>query len=159
MYVLDKDLQAGHKIDKWSERARIGIYLVQSPQHAKNVALVLSATTGLTSPQFHCKADPTFQTMRKRFGNHNIITAWQHSCHFLHGKSPVSARAMNRQVGELVNETISVSPTDKTQSADNYTQRASPELRKRWKLIHFFLEKQLSQRRKSFKPKETTQAN
>jgi hypothetical protein len=26
-------------------------------------------------------------------------------------------------------------------------------------LIHFFLEKQLSQRRKSFKPKETTQAN
>jgi hypothetical protein len=43
-------MQAGKKIDKWAERASVGIYLGRSSQHARTVALVLSKTTGLTSP-------------------------------------------------------------------------------------------------------------
>ena len=61
VYVLDSALQASAAIhDKWKERARIGVYLGQSPLHPRNVALVLDVTTGLVSPQFHVKFDPSF---------------------------------------------------------------------------------------------------
>jgi hypothetical protein len=49
-YVLHNAMVAGKKIDKWSERTRVHIYLGRSPQHARTGALVLSLTTGLASP-------------------------------------------------------------------------------------------------------------
>jgi hypothetical protein len=52
MYVPHNAMAAGKKLDKWSERTRVGVYLGKSSQHARTVALVLSLTTGLTSPQF-----------------------------------------------------------------------------------------------------------
>jgi hypothetical protein len=79
VYVLDNDMQA-EKIDKWAERARVGINLGRSSQHARTVALVLSMTTGLTSPQFHVKFDPTFQTLRKSFGGRSPPSGWQAKC-------------------------------------------------------------------------------
>ena len=48
VYVLDNALQAGKKIHKWSEWARVGIYVGQR-------ALVLNKDTGLVSLQFHVK--------------------------------------------------------------------------------------------------------
>ena len=85
IYVLDNDLQAGKKIDKWAERVRVGIYLGSSPQHARSVALVLSLSTGLTSPQFHFKTDSAFRTMRASFGDgiNGPKSLWQEKCHFL----------------------------------------------------------------------------
>jgi hypothetical protein len=82
VYVLNAKLQAGKKIDKWSDRARVGIYLGRSPQHARNIAVVLSLTTGLASPQFHVKVDTTFQTIRKAFGGMFPKSQWQEKCHF-----------------------------------------------------------------------------
>lgn len=67
VYVLDNSLQAGKKIEKWQVRTRVGIYLGHSPQHACTVTLVLNKDTGLVSPQFHVKFDPSFQTMRRSF--------------------------------------------------------------------------------------------
>jgi hypothetical protein len=61
----------------------VGIYLGQSPQHVRTVALVLSLTTGLTSPQFHVKFDPTIQTMRKRFSSQPASSLWQAKCGFV----------------------------------------------------------------------------
>ena len=46
MYVLSEALQSGKPHHKWKERARIGIYLGQSPIHNRNVALVLHRHTG-----------------------------------------------------------------------------------------------------------------
>lgn len=83
VYVLDSDLASGKKIDKWSERARVGIYLGRSSQHARTVALVLSLSTGLTSPQFHLKVDSTFQTMRASFGHQPPQSQWQKKCGFV----------------------------------------------------------------------------
>jgi hypothetical protein len=60
VYVLSNAMQAGRKIDKWSECTRVGIYLGASPQHARTVALVLSLTTGLASPQFNFSNDEAF---------------------------------------------------------------------------------------------------
>ena len=44
---------------------RIGIYLGRSPQHNKNVALVMNRTNGLVSPQFHVAFDTTFNTVKQ----------------------------------------------------------------------------------------------
>ena len=83
VYVLDSDMQAGKKLSKWSDRARVGIYLGHSPQHARTVALVLSLTTGLVSPQFHVRMDPTFHTLRSIFGGSSPPSQWQNKCHFV----------------------------------------------------------------------------
>ena len=87
VYVLDNNLQAGKKINKWSERSRVGIYVGQSPSHARSVSLVLNKDTALTSPQYHLKVDPTFTTMRQSFGNAPLPTKWQQAAGFLQGKT------------------------------------------------------------------------
>lgn len=48
-YVLDDALQQGQRRPtggKWTEHARIGLYLGRSPQHSRNVALILNLSTG-----------------------------------------------------------------------------------------------------------------
>ncbi len=64
-YILQSPLQQGQKVRKWEDRARIGIYLGPSPQHAKSVALVLSLTTGNVSPQYHIQFNDLFETVTK----------------------------------------------------------------------------------------------
>ena len=57
VFVLDNALQGGRGIfHKWKQRSKVGIYLGRSPQHGRNVALVLDRMTGLVSPQFHVNA-------------------------------------------------------------------------------------------------------
>jgi hypothetical protein len=83
VYVLNHDLQAGKKIPKWEERAQVSVFLSHSPKHAHTVSLVLSLTSGLTSPQFHCVYDNAFQTMRRSFGSDPPISKWQQACGFI----------------------------------------------------------------------------
>ena len=42
VYVLKDKLQNLNSVGKWNQRARIGIYLGQSPRHAQSIALVLN---------------------------------------------------------------------------------------------------------------------
>eukprot|EP00957_Ditylum_brightwellii_P192691 14672369-Ditylum_brightwellii.AAC.1 len=55
VFVLDSDLQTDHSIGppEWNPRARVGVYLGNSPVHAGNVALVLNLQTGHVSLQYH----------------------------------------------------------------------------------------------------------
>ena len=62
-YVLDNALQSGQGVPKWKQRARLGIYLSPSPNHARTVALVLNPCTGHVSPQFHIKFDDFFESV------------------------------------------------------------------------------------------------
>ena len=64
-YVLQADIQAGKKGRKWQDCSRIGVYISASPQHAQSVALILSLSTGLVSPQFHVSFDDLFETTTK----------------------------------------------------------------------------------------------
>jgi len=76
VYVLDQALQSpGAKFPKWQERARVGIYLCHSSQHASSVALVLNTQTGLVSPQFHLVYDDNFDTVAK---DAKFQSLWQH---------------------------------------------------------------------------------
>ena len=65
-YVLDNALQGNHGAPKWKQRARLGVYLGPSPNHARSVALVLNPRTGHVSPQFHVKFDDFFETVRDK---------------------------------------------------------------------------------------------
>ena len=56
-------MQQGKPHGKWKERARVGVYLGQSPHHNKNVALVLDRNTGYVSPQFHVRFDNQFDSV------------------------------------------------------------------------------------------------
>lgn len=78
VYVLDNDLQLKKPFHKWKERSRVGIYIGQSPIHSRNVALVLDRETGLVSPQFHVKYDPTFISVKED----NLPCKWQIACGF-----------------------------------------------------------------------------
>ena len=81
-YVLDNAQQATGKGNKWSERARIGVYIGRSPQHACSVSLILNLQTGLVLPQYHVKLDPSFQTVRKQLGAYPTESLWQEKCGF-----------------------------------------------------------------------------
>ena len=52
-YVLDARLCNEGRVPKWNPRARRGIYLGMSPEHASNVALIYNPSTGYVSPQYH----------------------------------------------------------------------------------------------------------
>lgn len=78
-YVLNDKLAAGKSIKKWHKRARLGIYLGRSPNHAQSVALILNLNTGLVSPQFHIAYDDLFETVKE--GDHYDST-WQNATHF-----------------------------------------------------------------------------
>ena len=66
VYVLENSLQSGKSAGKWNPRSRVGIYLGQSPRHARSVSLVLNPRTGLVSPQWHVKHDEMFETVINR---------------------------------------------------------------------------------------------
>jgi hypothetical protein len=77
VYALDGRLQNRQKIDKWDPRARLGIYLGNSPMHAKTCGLILSLRTGLVSPQFHIEYDNLFETTRGVQSHDLPSSLWQ----------------------------------------------------------------------------------
>ena len=62
-FVLDPKLQDGGHIPKFEPRARQGLNLGWSPNHASTVPLILNLTTGNVSPQFHVVFDDWFTTV------------------------------------------------------------------------------------------------
>ena len=91
VYVLDEKLQSNKPHNKWENRARVGIYLGQSPIHNRNVALVLNRHTGHVSPQFHVRFDSSFHTLQQE----QLSSTWQVSTHFMEAK-----RAGQTKVGQ-----------------------------------------------------------
>jgi hypothetical protein len=65
------------------DRARVGINLGFSPQHARHVHLILSLTTGCVSPQFHCKFDNHFMTLQQY---QQPMSLWQEKAQFVQQK-------------------------------------------------------------------------
>ena len=93
VYVLYNALVAGKSLPKWEERARVGIYLVPSPLHARSVALILSLTIGLLSPQFHVVFDDHFQNFHKNVpGSLLFNSEWQRLAGFDLDTVPTSSK-------------------------------------------------------------------
>ena len=84
VYVLASNLKFRHIHHKWKERERVGIYLGISLQHSQNVALVIDRNTGLVSPQFHLRFDPSFHT----FKQDKLDSKWQLRAEFVTQREP-----------------------------------------------------------------------
>ena len=102
-YVLAQPLQTTANIfHKWKERSTVGIYLGRSPQHAREIALVLNLETGLVSPQFHVKIDSTFKTL-KDIGNLMPSIQWHTKSGLVHvtkSEQPLNTNS-NETEGEI----------------------------------------------------------
>ena len=91
-YVLDNALQSGQGAPKWKERARLGVYLGPSPNHARSVALVLNPRTGHVSPQFHVKFDDFFETVQSKSTDLDTPDpAWKYLSGFAAKKGTIKA--------------------------------------------------------------------
>ena len=73
VYVLDNNLQSGKSLPKWKPRARVGIYLGQSREHASNVSYVLNPSTDHISPQYHVIYDDDFATVSAQTDFQKVI--------------------------------------------------------------------------------------
>jgi hypothetical protein len=78
-YVLNDNLASGKSIPKWHKRARLGVYLGRSPNHAQSIALVMNLATGLMSPHYHMKFDDLFETVKEQATYPN---RWKVATHF-----------------------------------------------------------------------------
>ena len=117
VFVLDNALQQNKPFNKWKRRSRVGIYLGQSPQHGRNIALVLDRTTGLVSPQHHVAYDRHFQTVQRD----HLDTQWQVKAGFLSQRESEKAKLpttlltvptpTNKRMVTLENDNLS--PKDK----------------------------------------------
>ncbi len=82
-YVLVQDLQTDMAIHhKWKLHLQVGAYLGCSPQHTRDISLVLNLDTGQVSPQFHVKLDSNFHTLREKQAQ-MPPSSWQIKCSFV----------------------------------------------------------------------------
>ena len=95
VYVLNSKLANGKKAAKWEDRTRVAIYLGKSQNHARSVSLVLSLTTGMVSPQYHCKFDDLFQTVSGKGVQQVPVSKWQQKAFFV-SDPEVAARVINQ---------------------------------------------------------------
>jgi hypothetical protein len=118
-YVLDSDLQAGKRAgSKWKDRARLGINLGFSPQHARSVHLILSLTTGCVSPQFHCKFDTHFSTLQEF---QQPTSLWQEKAKFVtKQESPCEHDTSTYQTHGTSTTATSVHPREDLNPQDDF---------------------------------------
>lgn len=84
---------------KWDGRATVGLYLGQSPHHARSVAMVLNLTTGYVSPKFHVKWDDHFFTVRDTLNKEH--SRWQRATGFSTQPGPTIRTRRSPDTDEL----------------------------------------------------------
>ena len=109
VYVLENDLQGQRPFHKWKQRSKAGVYIGKSPQHGRNVALVLDRDTGLVSPQFHVAFDPTFDTIKQITNKSN----WQNKAGFVAQREATipTAKTKPAPIARCVNPPTTRAPT------------------------------------------------
>ena len=64
VYVLEYSPQSQKSYHKWSDRARVGIFMCHYPHYSNSVPLVFNMQSSNISPQFHCIYDDNFNTFK-----------------------------------------------------------------------------------------------
>jgi hypothetical protein len=90
VFALSNELASGSSLPKWIPRCRLGIHLGPSSEHAQNVCLVLNPNTGLVSPQFHCRFDDFFESVRFQSPKLTVPTTWKSLSKLTQGNTSTS---------------------------------------------------------------------
>jgi hypothetical protein len=77
VFALQNELSSGGTIPHWSPCAQLGVNLGPSPSHACNVFLILNLHRGCVSPQFHCRFNDFFETVKHGGPDISIPSIWQ----------------------------------------------------------------------------------
>ena len=77
VFALQNEFASGGSIPHWSPCARLGVNLGPSPSHARNINSVMNLHTGYISPQFHCRFDDFFETVKHGGPDVSVPLAWQ----------------------------------------------------------------------------------
>ncbi len=107
VFALQTALAAGSTIPKGSPRARLGLNLGQSPMHARTVHLVLNLSTGLVSPQYHCRFDDFFETTKYGAADVAVSSTWQQLAGFYCATDVNSPSSTPKLHGDILRETPS----------------------------------------------------
>jgi hypothetical protein len=83
--ALNNSLASNKALPRWDPRARLGLNLVPSPTHARNVHLVLNLTSGLVSLQFHVRFNDFFETCKYGVTDGGVASTWQRLSGFKRG--------------------------------------------------------------------------
>jgi hypothetical protein len=75
IYQLDSGLANGKSLNKWKSWVQLGINLGPSPSHVRSMALVLNPLQGW--PQFLCKVDNFFKTVRPSVDSNPLPIEWK----------------------------------------------------------------------------------
>ena len=127
-YVLDNALQSGQGAPKWKERARLGVHLGPSPNHARSVALVLNPRTGHVSPQFHIKFDDFFETVQTKWTDLDAPDpAWKYLSGFATKKGTAKADDKGGLDGLLAPRRGATAVTPQPQASAQRDQTEGPQ--------------------------------
>ena len=116
--ILEDNLQQQKPFHKWKERAKVGVYLGKSPQHSRNVDLVLDRHTGLVSPQFHLSFDPMFETVTEDI----FDSLWQRKAGFV-----ATLEQSKKLQSKKDKKKAAASERDKSARQQKGTKRSRPE--------------------------------
>jgi hypothetical protein len=92
VFLLLNELASGNSLPKWSLCCQLGIHLGPSLNHAWNVYLVLNPITQLVSPQYHCRFDNFFKSVRHQGPEVNISTTWQQLLGLARADAPLAEK-------------------------------------------------------------------
>jgi hypothetical protein len=90
IFALSNELASGSSLPKWIPRCRLGIHLGPSNEHARNVFLVLNPNTGLVSPQYHCRFDDFFESVKLQSPELTVPTTWKSLLKLTQGNTSTS---------------------------------------------------------------------
>jgi hypothetical protein len=122
-YVLTSELQSNRPFHKWSQRSKAGIYLGRSPQHGRNVALVMDRDTALVSPQFHAAYDANFDTVK----NIKTKSTWQLRAGFVTTQKEPARRDATTPPKQLASMTASGKKRKRGHTSDEFGKAGNPE--------------------------------
>ena len=77
VFALQNELSSGGTIPHWSPCTRLGINLGPRPAHAHNIYLILNLYMGCVSPQFHCRFDDFYETVKHGGPDVSVPSIWQ----------------------------------------------------------------------------------
>ena len=127
VFALNNELASGKSVPRWSPRARLGINLGPSPSHSRNVNLVLNTSTGLVSPQFHCKFDDFFETTRFNQAEASTAAPWRKQAR-LKPDEVEPTEMQPRDLSEAPIGSVSDSSSEDTSISTTENERADNQL-------------------------------